>query len=50
MRYIENGAPRRVRKLAARIVEKHWRAEWRFDETGLTVIYRDGLRLRFEGV
>lgn len=38
-------------KLADRIVAKHWRAEWHFDATGLTVIYRrDRLVIRFEGV
>ncbi len=41
---------RAQRKLANRIVEKHWRAVWRFDATGLTVVYRDGLVLRFEGI
>jgi hypothetical protein len=41
---------RRERKLAKRIVEKHWRADWTFDATGLTVRYSDGLVLRFEGI
>jgi hypothetical protein len=41
---------RKRQKLADRIVDKHWRARWVFDATGLTVIYRDGLRLRFEGI
>ena len=41
---------RRQRKLAKRIVEKYWRARWDFDATGLTVVCRDGLRLRFEGI
>lgn len=46
----EGPAPRAQRKLAKRIVEKHWRARWVFAATGLTVVYRDGLRLRFEGI
>jgi hypothetical protein len=41
---------RQIRKLADRIVAKHWRAAWHFDATGLTVVYRDGLRIRFEGI
>ena len=48
MMYLEGSVPRRVRKLAKLIVEKHWRARWHFDKTGLTVIYPDGLILRFE--
>ena len=44
------GLPRRLRKLAQRILYRHWRARWTFDATGLTVEYRDGLTLRFEGV
>ena len=50
MMHLEGTVPRRIRKLAARIVEKHWRAVWHFDATGLTVVYPDGLILRFEGV
>ncbi len=44
----EGSVPRRVRKLADRIVQMHWRARWHFDSDGLTVVYPDGLRLRFE--
>lgn len=50
MMYINGSVPRRVRKLADMIVRKHWRARWHFDADGLTVVYPDGLRLRFEGV
>lgn len=45
------GDPTRAqRKLAKRVVEKHWRGDWTFDATGLTVRYSDGLVLRFEGI
>ncbi len=44
------GVPRRVRKLAQRVLDQHWKAKWTHDATGLTVEYPDGLKLRFEGV
>lgn len=44
------GSSRRERKQAQRILDRHWRAVWTFDATGLTVRYPDGLKLRFDGV
>ena len=44
------GEPTRAQRKLAKRVEKHWQARWIFDATGLTVVYRDGLRLRFEGI
>ncbi len=46
----EPDIPRATRKLAQRVLDKHWRAKWTFDATGLTVQYRDGLTIRFEGL